>query len=328
MNNALDTTYQGFVWASTAQLHRNLANKNRQLDEIENIISHLYSDWEVLDMEHFSANERKVLLESHMTPPGYWYPTVQKAWLAPSKDLILWSDAMDDLVMHHVASGYQINEMVAKMEELFLVAEEALGFYRTEEGYVTLEKELLGTGLRMQVMIQMSATPSDMMDKFVEYARKNGYILERYLGKNAQPLCELYMLTSLVTRGNLHEELKRFHDFVTWMVETETVWRDKVHLYNHAHLLDIAWEAYHQLTSGEPISYESFLIELLRLQLGVDSGLLMTSYDYILNSLWIEMKPYHLTSWMDQGHEVMGIDTARGIILKRRIEEEGGLVWK
>ncbi len=274
------------------------------------------------DMEQLPRVEAGVLAEKHLISPEF--AASQKGGLILSEDeaqsVMLLEE--DHLRIQCLAAGFEPDAAYEAADRLDCLLEEKLDYAFDEKlGYLTSCPTNLGTGLRVSVMLHLSAlTAGGIMGQLINAVGKLGLTVRGLYGEGSQALGGIYQVSNQVTLGLSEQEIiDKLKSVAGQIIEQERLARENLRKADELALSDKVWRSYGLLTHARSLSSGEFMGLVSDVRLGAAMGLIPGIQLRDMNALIVAAQPAGVASRRSDATEPRKRDAARAELIKEML---------
>lgn len=295
------------VLSSRVRLARNLEGypfdpylSQEKAEKIIQTVAPLFEKggFERIDFTKIPPTQAGVLLEKHYVSRDFVSKkTPHTLMLSESMGLAVMLCEEDHVRIQSILPGLSLDEAFrnACAVDDFLSSEVKIAYSDTL-GYLTHCPTNLGTAMRASVMMFLPAlTMAGRIDALANKLSKIGLTMRGFYGEGTRAEGSLYQISNQITLGITEEEiLQKLTDTVKQITESEQELRALITPEKNPKIVDKVYRAEGILKHAYLLSSEELLHYYSDVRLGVALGM-VKGLDYpTLDTLLIEMMPYHL----------------------------------
>jgi protein arginine kinase len=215
----------------------------------------------------------------------------------PSERFSVMVNEEDHLRLQVMHSGLDLEDALAQADHLDDLIEEQLNYAFSDRfGYLTACPTNVGTGIRVSVMLHLSAlVMTKQIEKVFRSLQKINLAVRGLYGEGSEAKGDFYQISNQVTLGMSEQELcKKVADVVPVLIDYERQARDYLLRESQEQLHDRVSRAFGILKSAQTISSDETFFHLSSLRMGVNLGLISQVDINTVNKLFIHTQPAHL----------------------------------
>ncbi len=241
----------------------------------------------------------------------------------PSERFSVMVNEEDHLRIQVMHSGLDLEDALSQANHLDDLLEEQLNYAFSDRfGYLTACPTNVGTGIRVSVMLHLSAlVMTKQIEKVFRSLQKINLAVRGLYGEGSQALGDFYQVSNQVTLGMSEQELaKKVADVVPVLIDYERQARDYLLRETQETLHDRVSRAYGILRSAQTISSEETLFHLSSLRMGVNLGLISEVDIPTVNKLFVHTQPAHLQKLAGSDLDTSDRNVERASYLRKHLE--------
>lgn len=331
------------VVSSRVRLSRNIddipfpgAMTGEQQDEMEAILGPVLEscfpgdEWQVHDLEtmtrqqYLRLRERNVIASHQAQSRPFLYIARNDEQLGVS------TNAHDHLRIAGLRAGFRLREVFEDVRNMESVLSQLLRFaVNMEFGYLSRDVDNCGTGLRASVLVHLAGLGElNVLGRVSKELLGDSFILKGFHSSSGTSLGDMYQISNRRSYGANEEELlSELEGVVHELVLLERAARAELaegKVGNIAGDIDESWRG---LTSASRLSTEEAMIHLLRIRLGVSTGMIEAVDLRTVTALLFVAQKYHI---LEKDADIFAGDSANGDradlvrqILGRKLTQRG-----
>lgn len=193
-------------------------------DAVINSNSTLAADFEYIDLDKLSENERLKLCEEHLISSEMIQGTGKSVLINKDKTMSIMLMEEDHIRIQIIEASNKLIEAYETASKVDDVIEESLTYaFDDEFGYLTACPTNTGTGLRASLMLHLPAlTITDNIGKILSSVSSMGIAVRGLYGEGTKAYGNLYQISNQVTLGVSEKEImEKLNNVVNQIVEAE-----------------------------------------------------------------------------------------------------------
>ncbi len=238
-------------------------------------------------------NERRVLVEKHLTSPELGSNKCAAVFINKNEDISIMANEEDHVRIQCIQEGFQLHKTYEMANAVDDVLEKCVDFaYHEKYGYLTACPTNVGTGMRASVMLHLpSLTLNNQINTMIVTLAKFGLTIRGIYGEGTQALGDLYQISNQNTLGMTERELiENLHDVAREIIKKEREHRYEILNTNRIYLEDKIYRAFGVLSNARSINAEESMKLLSLVRLGSDLELIDQDIGTI-NDLMVNIQP-------------------------------------
>lgn len=258
-----------------------LKDTKETTDKIKNSIlksnSTLGRDFDFIDLDKLSNNDKQSLAEEHLISPQMLDGSGKSVLVNKDKTMSIMLMEEDHIRLQIIKSGLAIDEAYEIADKVDDVIEESIAYAFDEEfGYLTACPTNAGTGLRASVMLHLPAlTMTDNIGRVITSAGNMGIAVRGLYGEGTRAYGNLYQFSNQITMGLSEREiLDKLKKIVNQIIEIEKKARNTLMEQNKDSIEDKLFRSYGTLKYARSISSAEAKSLLSEVLLGQGLGIL------------------------------------------------------
>jgi protein arginine kinase len=277
-----------------------------------------------MDVSKMSRNEKRVLVEKHLTSRelgAHWGAAV---FISDDEDLSIMVNEEDHIRIQCILDGFQLHHTYERADAVDNVLERCMEFsYHERFGYLTSCPTNAGTGMRASVMLHLpSMTLNNQIPSMMMTLSKFGLTIRGIYGEGTQALGDLYQISNQNTMGTTEGEIvETLHDVAKEIIKKERDLRYEILHNNRVFLEDKIFRAFGTLTHARSINSEESMKLLSLVRLGADLELIDEDLS-VINRLMLEIQPGILASTYAMATNDMEQDRLRAEHIRNELNRE------
>ena len=236
--------------------------------------SHHYA---VLDMAGLSDQERRILVEKHVTSLKHIRKPANRSLIIRDDTAVsIMVNEEDHFRIQSLTAGLNLKSAWQMADETDNLLENRIGFAFNEDlGYLTSCPTNLGTGLRASVMMHLPGLVLlQQMHRIIEVSTQLGMAVRGFYGEGTEAYGNVFQVSNQQTMGfNESEIVNNVLGLARQVVEQERSARKMLMSESGEDLVDRVWRAYGILRYARSISGQEALGLLSAVRLGIDLGM-------------------------------------------------------
>ena len=234
-------------------------------------------DYAVLDMALLSDQERRILVEKHVTSVKHIRKPAHRSLIIRDDTAVsIMVNEEDHLRIQSLTAGLDLKSAWHMADETDDLLESRVGFAFNEDlGYLTSCPTNLGTGLRASVMFHLPGLVLlQQMHRIIEASTQLGMTVRGYYGEGTEAYGNVFQVSNQQTLGfNEAEIVNNVFGLARQVVEQERAARRMLMNESANELADRVWRAYGILRYARSVSGQEALGLLSTVRLGIDMGI-------------------------------------------------------
>lgn len=250
---------------------------NKIKDAVLKSNSTLSSDFDFIELDNVSKQNRVSMAEEHMISPQMLDGNGKSVLLNKDKTMSIMLMEEDHIRLQVIKSGLALDEAYDTANRVDDVIEESLTYAFDEEfGYLTACPTNAGTGLRASVMMHLPAlTITKNIGKVIQASTGLGIEVRGLYGEGTSADGNLYQISNRITMGlSEHEILEKLKGVVNQVIEMEEKARKALSENSKTALEDKIFRSYGILKYARSISSSEAKELLSDVMLGADLGII------------------------------------------------------
>jgi protein arginine kinase len=246
-------------------------------NSILNSNSTLGRDFDFIDLDKMSDNDKQSLAEEHLISPQMLDGKGKSVLINKDKTMSIMLMEEDHIRLQIIKSGLAIDEAYEIADKVDDVIEESVTYAFDEEfGYLTACPTNAGTGLRASVMLHLPAlTMTDNINRVISSAANIGIAVRGLYGEGTRAYGNLYQFSNQITMGLSEREiLDKLKNVVNQIIEMEKKARTSLLTQNKDQIEDKLFRSYGTLKYARTISSSEAKSLLSDVMLGQNLGII------------------------------------------------------
>ena len=278
----------------------------------------------VVDLERTDSIDRELLVERHLISRQHMNSEgTRGVTITPSETRALMINEEDHLRIQALRSGLELEalwEDVSRVDDA-LGSRLAFAFDR-QFGYLTACPTIVGTGIRVSVMLHIPALKlTKEIERVTRAARDMRLAVRGMYGEGTDAVGELYQVSNQTALGKTEEQIIESFSkiIIPKIVDYERTARKSLARHSPHRLDDKIWRAYGLLSNARSISSEETQALLSPIRMGVHMGRFDALDVPTLNELFLNCQPAHLQKLHGKPLEDDERDVVRADYLRSRL---------
>jgi protein arginine kinase len=326
------------VVSSRIRLARNIASfpfTNRasatQKGELESLLRERFAknDWGIefnyLPVHNLSPLDREFLRERQLLsrelagtegPRGVAFESHETRSVMVNEE--------DHLRLQVLRSGFQLDEAWQDIDALDDKVEELVSYAFSDEfGYLTACPTNVGTGMRSSVMLHLPALQfTKQLEKVFRALQKINLAVRGLYGEGTRASGDFYQISNQVTLGkDEHTILKEIREVIPQIIHYEREARKALVQQYRPLVQDKVSRAYGTLKAATMMSAEEMMDLLSTVRLGVSLEMVDDLTIPLLNMLFLQTQPSHLTKLTGKSLSNEEHNVERATYLRKKLGE-------
>jgi len=234
-------------------------------------------DYVVLDMALLSDQERRILVEKHVTSLKHIRKPANRSLIIRDDTAVsIMVNEEDHFRIQSLTAGLNLKSAWQMADETDNLMESRIGFAFNEElGYLTSCPTNLGTGLRASVMMHLPGLVLlQQMHRIIEVSTQMGMAVRGFYGEGTEAFGNVFQVSNQQTMGfNETEIVNNVLGLARQVVEQERSARRMLMNETGGDFVDRIWRAYGILRYARSVSGQEALGLLSAVRLGIDMGI-------------------------------------------------------
>ena len=234
-------------------------------------------NYAVLDMAVLSDQERRILVEKHVTSLKHIRKPANRSLIIRDDTAVsIMVNEEDHFRIQSLTAGLNLKSAWQMADETDNLLENRIGFAFNEDlGYLTSCPTNLGTGLRASVMMHLPGLVLlSQMHRIIEVSTQLGMAVRGFYGEGTEAYGNVFQVSNQQTMGfNESEIVNNVLGLARQVVEQERSARRMLMSESGEDLVDRVWRAYGILRYARSISGQEALGLLSAVRLGIDLGM-------------------------------------------------------
>jgi protein arginine kinase len=246
-------------------------------NSILNSNSTLGRDFDFIDLDKMSDNDKQSLAEEHLISPQMLDGKGKSVLINKDKTMSIMLMEEDHIRLQIIKSGLAIDEAYETADKVDDVIEESVTYAFDEEfGYLTACPTNAGTGLRASVMLHLPAlTMTDNINRVISSAANIGIAVRGLYGEGTRAYGNLYQFSNQITMGLSEREiLDKLKNVVNQIIEMEKKARTSLMTQSKDQIEDKLFRSYGTLKYARTISSSEAKSLLSDVMLGQNLGII------------------------------------------------------
>jgi protein arginine kinase len=246
-------------------------------NSILNSNSTLGRDFDFIDLDKMSDNDKQSLAEEHLISPQMLNGKGKSVLVNKDKTMSIMLMEEDHIRLQIIKSGLAIDEAYEIADKVDDVIEESVTYAFDEEfGYLTACPTNAGTGLRASVMLHLPAlTMTDNINRVISSAANIGIAVRGLYGEGTRAYGNLYQFSNQITMGLSEREiLDKLKNVVNQIIEMEKKARTSLLTQSKDQIEDKLFRSYGTLKYARAISSSEAKSLLSDVMLGQNLGII------------------------------------------------------
>jgi protein arginine kinase len=246
-------------------------------NSILNSNSTLGRDFDFIDLDKMSDNDKQSLAEEHLISPQMLNGKGKSVLINKDKTMSIMLMEEDHIRLQIIKSGLAIDEAYETADKVDDVIEESVTYAFDEEfGYLTACPTNAGTGLRASVMLHLPAlTMTDNINRVISSAANIGIAVRGLYGEGTRAYGNLYQFSNQITMGLSEREiLDKLKNVVNQIIEMEKKARTSLLTQSKDQIEDKLFRSYGTLKYARAISSSEAKSLLSDVMLGQNLGII------------------------------------------------------
>lgn len=235
-------------------------------------------DYQILDMESLTEQERRILVEKHLTSMKHIQQPGHRSLIVRDDTAVsIMVNEEDHFRIQSLTAGLNLKAAWNMADATDNMLESRLSFAFNEDlGYLTSCLTNLGTGLRASVMLHLPGLVLlGQMHRIVEVSTQLGMAVRGFYGEGTDACGNVFQVSNQQTLGfNENEIIDNVLGLVKQLVEQERSARQLLVSESGDELADRVWRAYGILRHARSLSGREALGMLSAVRLGIDLGII------------------------------------------------------
>ncbi len=269
--------------------------------------------------------DRDFLVERHLISPEFMRSgNGHGLYIGEDESLSVMVNEEDHLRMQALVSGLDVSKAYELASQADAELSANLPFdFDDEFGYLTACPTNAGTGLRASVLIHLPGLVlTREIDSVIARVTKVGWAVRGFYGEGTDVLGNLLQLSNQTTLGRSEEEIFEGLDKVTrQVIEYEENSRYVLIRDAKDQIEDKIWRAFGILRYARVLTSSEVMNLLSAVRLGLGMGVIKEIPLALVNALLLLCQPAHLQKYAARGMDATERDTARGEIIRGKIEK-------
>ncbi len=234
--------------------------------------------FQMLDMELLTEQERRILVEKHLTSLKHvQHPESRSLIIRDDTAVSIMVNEEDHFRIQSLTAGLNLRSAWKMANDTDSLLESRLGFaFHEDLGYLTSCPTNLGTGLRASVMMHLPGLVLlGQMHRIIEVSTQLGMAVRGFYGEGTEAFGNVFQVSNQQTLGfNETEIVNNVLGLARQVVEQERAARRMLMSDSGEELADRVWRAYGLLRHSRSISGQEALGLLSAVRLGIDMGII------------------------------------------------------
>jgi protein arginine kinase len=285
-------------------------------------------NYSVIELTSIPTQRRSFLRESHLISSELEKGGVGRmVCLSPGMDTSIMVNEEDHLRLSTLMSGLRIEEVYARLAEIEKEVEGELELAYSEEfGYLTACPTNTGTGLRLSVMLHLTALVMiGQAEEALSTLGNYGLVVRGAYGEHSEHSGDMFQISNEVTLGKSEEQILEIHKKVVGQViQTELQAREALFRQARDKIEDAVCRATGLLATARRIDSSEAVSLLSRTRLGIGRNWGVQLSHSELSRLFVDIQPSHIQC-LEQGDSTPeDRDTIRASLLRSKFGFENG----
>ena len=251
---------------------------SRAADSVKDLINSDYGHhYMVLDMAELSDQERRILVEKHVTSLKHIRKPLNRSLIIRDDTAVsIMVNEEDHFRIQSLTAGLNLKSAWQMADETDNLLENRIGFaFHEDLGYLTSCPTNLGTGLRASVMMHLPGLVLlQQMHRIIEVSTQLGMAVRGFYGEGTEAFGNVFQVSNQQTMGfNEPEIVNNVIGLARQVVEQERSARRMLLGDSGEDLVDRIWRAYGILRYARSVSGQEALGLLSAVRLGIDLGI-------------------------------------------------------
>ncbi|WP_026702427.1 protein arginine kinase [Salibacterium aidingense] len=281
---------------------------------------------ELLKMDDFSFNEKRVLVEKHLISPHLAEHSRHGAvMLSPDESVSIMLNEEDHIRMQSLFRGFQLDEGLDFSNKLDDCAEEKVTYaFDEKRGYLTSCPTNVGTGMRASVMMHLPAlVMTQQLNRILPAINQLGLVVRGIYGEGSEAQGNLFQISNQMTLGKSEEDIvEDLKGVVTQVIQQERSARGTLMRSSRIQMEDKVFRSYGLLKNSRVMESKEATKRLSDVRLGIDLDLIHGISGNILNELMILTQPAFLQQYAGKELSADERDVRRAALIRERMELE------
>ncbi|RSL29752.1 protein arginine kinase [Salibacterium salarium] len=281
---------------------------------------------ELLKLNDFSSNEKKVLVEKHLISPhlaeNAYYGGVL---LSEDESVSIMLNEEDHIRMQSLFRGFQLDEGLSFSNELDDWMEERVTYaFDEKRGFLTSCPTNVGTGMRASVMMHLPAlVMTQQLNRILPAINQLGLVVRGIYGEGSEAQGNLFQISNQMTLGKSEEDIiDDLKGVVTQVIQQERSAREALMRSSKIQMEDKVFRSYGLLKNSRVMESKEATKRLSDVRLGIDLDLITGISGNILNELMILTQPGFLQQYAGEELTADERDVRRAALIRERMQIE------
>ncbi|KXG44870.1 protein arginine kinase [Tepidibacillus infernus] len=281
------------------------------------------SKFELIEIEHLSELQRRVLVEKHLISPNLAHESRRGAVsLSENEAISIMINEEDHLRIQCLYPGFQIYEAWKMANQIDDLLEQKLEYaFDEKRGYLTSCPTNVGTGIRASVMLHLPALViTGQINRIISAITQVGLTVRGIYGEGSEALGNLFQISNQITLGQTEEDIiDNLQGVVNQIIDHERQFRKNLLLESKTKLEDRVGRSYGILSYAKIMDSKEAMQRLSDVRLGIDLAMIKGVSSTILNELMVLTQPGFLQ--LDAGNVLTPEerDVRRATIIRERL---------
>jgi len=286
----------------------------------------LKTQFQLIEMDRLSDNDKRVLMEKHLVSPNLVERPERSAALIDKEEAVsIMINEEDHLRIQCLFPGFQLDEAWDLANKIDDILEENLKYAFNENlGYLTSCPTNVGTGIRASVMIHLPAlSMTGYMDRILQAANQIGLTVRGLYGEGTESEGNIYQISNQVTLGRTEKEIiDTLKEVTKQVVRKENDARATLLSNNRLKLEDRLCRSFGILTNARIMNSKEALRLLSDVRLGVDLGIIEYVDVKTINTLMVEIQAGMLQKIFGRTLSASERDKERADLIRKRFNDK------
>ena len=278
-------------------------------------------------MDEATELEKKILVERHLISKELSHEEEGSGVIINRDEkLAIMINEEDHLRIQYMFEGMGFARAWKKISEIDDLLEKQLPYaYSGRLGYLTSCPTNLGTGLRVSAMLHLPGLVStNLMDKVVRAVNQLGMTVRGWLGEGSDATGSIFQISNQQTLGESEEQIiYHLEGVFKTIIEQEQYARLNLIKQDRMKLFDKLGRSCGVLKNAQILSSAEAMNMLSLVRMAIDLDLFAPAWRPIVDRLFIECQPGHITQIFTPGREMtpQDRDTRRAELVRERLAD-------
>lgn len=283
-----------FNWADEDQREKTLAEIVKAVKKSSYLKGAYF-----IRIKDVSSLERQFLIERHLMSPDHAREAASKALIVGDREIVsVMLNEEDHIRLQVLQSGFNVMEAWRMADEVDTELGKITPFdYSNKFGFLTACPTNTGTGLRVSVMLHLSALAmTGQIENVYDAISKVGMTIRGFYGEGTKALGDFFQISNQLALGHSEMDiLDNLERVISKIIIREEFTREELLKRKKEEIADRVFRSFGTLNSARIITFNETIKLLSTVRLGLDLGLLKEDIDINkINEILLVSQPAHL----------------------------------